>query len=179
MQGVRLNPTQWAVRPTGQLGNEGGGAWYCYGWWGHHHTGYTRDFVFYELQVVSNMIFTSGSDSADHSERKRWYLLHTMSKRGVVWSFAKKTMKAFFWFWSELQNFCGSFCVTPTRCCVTYFGSSRPCIVLDVSPGWGRNRLVALNPSTPPFGINTIAATTLGFGFCLVLFFSEKQTSSL
>jgi hypothetical protein len=34
------------------------------GWWGHYYAGYTRDLVFYELQVVTNLVFTSGSDLA-------------------------------------------------------------------------------------------------------------------
>jgi hypothetical protein len=79
-------------------------------------------------------------------------------------------MKAFFRFWFELQKIHWSFCVAMTRCCVTYFGPSQPCIEsglkaqVEDAPTW--------SPSTigrPSFSTNSVAATLLGF--CLVLVF--------
>jgi hypothetical protein len=73
-------------------------------------------------------------------------------------------MKAFFRFWFELQKIHWSFCVAMTRCCVTYFGPSQPCIEsglkaqVEDAPTW--------SPSTigrPSFSTNSVAATLLGF----------------
>jgi hypothetical protein len=86
----------------------------------------------------------------------------------------KKTTKDFFWFLFKLQKIRRSFCVTTIRCCVTYFGPGQPYIVSGLKPRLRTPQLVALNPRTFPFDINSVAAVTLGFGFCLVLVFHRE-----
>jgi hypothetical protein len=43
-----------------------------------------------------------------------------------------------------------------------------------LSPGWGRPNWSPSTLGCSPFGINSVAAATLGFGFCLVLVFHRE-----
>jgi hypothetical protein len=90
----------------------------------------------------------SGSDSANHPERKHRYLLYTMSKWDVLWCVGKKTMKASFDSGSSSRRFVDH-SVWPRQ------GAASPilgqvglvsCRALSLS--WGRLHLVALNPRT-------------------------------
>jgi hypothetical protein len=67
----------------------------------------------------------------------------------------KEDNESFLWFWSELQKVHGSFYVTTIRCCVTYFGPSRSCIVSGLKPKLrtpppNRPQPVGVLPPRPP-----------------------------
>ena len=82
----------------------------------------------------------------------------------------KANNERFFWFWSELQKPRGSFCMTPTRCCITSFGQ-----VGRVSCWALRPPQSPPNPRTPLFSYKNSSHHLRVLGFIQFQFSIDKH----
>jgi hypothetical protein len=127
------------------------------------------------MRTLPRWICTSYAlDLADHAGRNRPPLPHTTLKWAILWCIGKLMTEAFFWICSRSRRFIDH----PVRpwqgAASTVLGLNGLCIVSAIKP------MVWVPPWLPPtlassfLGTNLVAATTLGFGFCLVLVFQRE-----